>query len=136
MNRQFPQVDFGQHKASMKSVNVRRDALLAKLKENREKHVADYEKSLIGYRIEVLKVLEKALEKAKGGEYDNDNLYVMEHMPENHTSEYDQVIAMMEMSVDEIITLEASEVQQYVLDQWHWKANFAATTTKYIANVR
>lgn len=127
---------FRQPQASMKTVNVNRHNLLNKLRENRTKHVADYEEALKGYRIEVVKVLEQALADAKNGKYDNSGLHVYEQMPENHTSDYDQVIAMMEMSVDDIITLEASEVQQYVLDQWHWKTQFAGTVAKYANNVR
>jgi hypothetical protein len=121
--------------ANLKSVNVNRTDLLQKLKENRDKHVEEYNVALEGYKIEVRKVIDEAVAQVKAGEFDSKSLYLVESMPENHLGDYEQVIAMMEISIDDVINLEAAEVQQYVLDQWHWKHSFSATTAKYASNV-
>lgn len=123
--------------ANARSVNVKRVDLLAKLKENREKHAADFKVAFEGYQIELVKVLEAALAKAKAKDPEyNLEMVITEMGPENHTGEYDKVIAMMEMSVDDVINLDASSFQQFVLDDWAWKQNFTATATKYMSNVR
>jgi roadblock/LC7 domain-containing protein len=120
--------------ANARSVNVKRTELLEKLKANRDKHNEDYLLAFAGYRIEVVKVLEAALAKAQKNEFD-EGLLITEDPPENHTGDYDQVIAMMEMSVDEHINLDAQSFSQYVLDNWMWKQNFAVSSAKYITNV-
>lgn len=60
------------------------------------------------------------------------SLIVSEVLPTSHLDEYDEVIAMMEMSVDETISLDSSAFQQYVLDNWTWKKNFIGSVTKYL----
>jgi hypothetical protein len=51
--------------------------------------------------------------------------------PEDHTDDYDRVLAMAEMSVDEEIELNADDFAMYVMDQWHWKQSFTETTSYY-----
>lgn len=53
-------------------------------------------------------------------------------MPMNQTAAYERVIGMLEMTVDEVIELEESDYQQYVLDQWGWSAATTATNAFYV----
>ena len=39
---------------------------------------------------------------------------------------------MAEMSVDEIIELQADDFAMYVMDQWRWKQSFADSTAWYL----
>ena len=52
--------------------------------------------------------------------------------PEDHTDDYDRVIMMAHMSVDDTITLSEDEFAMYVMDQWRWKQDFAETTLRYL----
>jgi hypothetical protein len=51
--------------------------------------------------------------------------------PSNHIKDYDRVITMLEVSVDETIILNASEFDQYVRDVWAWTQYDGATLGEY-----
>jgi hypothetical protein len=51
--------------------------------------------------------------------------------PRDHTSDYDRVIMMLEMSVDDTIVLDANEFDQYVRDVWAWTHYDATTLGEY-----
>lgn len=52
-------------------------------------------------------------------------------VPKNHAKDYDQVIKMVEMSVDDTLKLRADEFACYVMDDWEWKPDFEATKSIY-----
>ena len=54
--------------------------------------------------------------------------------PINQIKEYDRAIKMLEMSVDNDITLSEQEFAEYVLDDWHWKNQFTLTNSAYLAH--
>jgi hypothetical protein len=103
----------------MHSVKVNRVELLSKIKANRDGHRAIFLKAQKGYRLEMIAELEKRLAEARHGKK------IVRWMglpkPQDHTEDYDTVIAMLEMSVDETLEIDYSLFQQYVLDRWSWK---------------
>jgi hypothetical protein len=119
--------------ANARSINVKRTDLLTKLRENRDKHAAEFKVAMEGFRMEVLNVLEDAVAKLEKDDKSFDKgLFMNEDPPQDHTADYDLVIGMMEMSVDEIIQMDSNSFNQYVMDNWAWKQQFAETTSKYI----
>ena len=38
---------------------------------------------------------------------------------------------MLELSVDDVITLSETEFDQLVMDEWNWKQSFVATSSFY-----
>ncbi len=114
----------------MQSVTIKKVELLEKVKENRGNHRAVFERAIIVFRKKVIDELEASLERAKKGE----RIARMHSLvqPMDMTQEYDQAIAMMEMSVDEEIELTHQEFACYVLDRWHWKSQFTASNRGYV----
>jgi hypothetical protein len=53
--------------------------------------------------------------------------------PEDHTKDYDHIIAMVEMSVDDLFELNQNDFARYVLDDWEWKAAFTQSVMAYTA---
>ena len=53
--------------------------------------------------------------------------------PSNHIKDYGRVIAMLEMSVDETVTLDAQDFDRYVMDNWDWSRFALSTNTAYAA---
>lgn len=51
--------------------------------------------------------------------------------PENYISDYIRAIAMLEMSVDDVISLSQIQFDQYVMDKWVWKDSFKAINATY-----
>ena len=114
----------------MQSVKINREKLLEKVKENRENHHAVFERAVVVYKAKVIEELEAMLAVAKEGLRVKRSISLTE--PVDMTREYDQVIAMLEMSVDEEIELTNREFAQYVLDRWSWKGQFAASNRQYV----
>lgn len=120
--------DFGDSK-----VTVNKKNLLAKIRENREKHEAEYKEALAGYRVAVIEELTRKLAQAK------ENKDVQHHVesvrPTEHLKEYDRVITMLEMSVSEEIIITETQLSQYVLDEWNWQGAFKATNARYSGRI-
>ena len=104
--------------------------LLEKLKENKAHHNENFEKAVKKYRERVIKSLEAALNAARlGKEYRTHFALVR---PENMLDEYNTIISMLEMSVDEVITLNKREYENFVLDKWDWSDRFTSNTLSYL----
>ena len=114
---------------SMKEVKVKRTELLAVIQKNREDHRAGFLKAQEGFRKRVIEELDTMLKEAREGQ--NYRLYVGLPQPEDKTKDYDRVIEMLRMSVDEIIEITQEEFAHFVLDQWQWKQNWSTTNSMY-----
>jgi hypothetical protein len=113
----------------MDSIKVKKSELLDKLKTNHNAHKDVFEKALEGYRKMVIEHLETMLAEARSGKKIRRTVELKE--PVNQTKDYTRVIAMLEMSQDDIIELSELDFQQYVLDDWAWKAQFSLTNSAY-----
>lgn len=116
----------------MQQVKVNKSELLEKVKANREKHITDHAQAVENYWITVKGKLEDALATVE--KKSTNKVFVLENKPESHVDDYDQVLSMLEMSVEDTITLENHEYSQYVMDKWNWKAGFATTNAVYAAS--
>jgi len=112
----------------MHSVKVNKHDLLVTLEINRDKHRDLFLKAQEGYRQRVIEELDEMLQLARDGK----ELRVTIEMqaPQDHTEDYDRVIAMLKLSVDETVTIDSVSFEQYVLDKWAWSrhANFINQT--------
>lgn len=52
--------------------------------------------------------------------------------PENHTSDYDRAIKMMESSIFDTVSLSSGEFDCYVLNNWSWKKSFISSSANYL----
>lgn len=115
------------------SVNVSRLQLLSVLKTNLKQHLADYEKALQGYQLEVVETLEATLARVREGDFSKVTVSVQK--PESHEQEFLDVIEMMEMSVDETINLDRDAFRAYIKNDWPWSQQFSAISASYIAKL-
>lgn len=114
---------------SMKEIKVKRTELLDAVRKNRETHRATFLKAQAGFRARVVEALDKMLADARAGIAYQVAVGLPE--PRDMTKEYDCVIAMLEMSIDEFIDISQQEFSQYVLDQWTWKAGWETSNSLY-----
>jgi hypothetical protein len=123
----------------MREVKVKTAELLEKVKANREKHIKEYEEAVAGYKEAATEAVEKAMAKLKKQIEDLQEGEVLHlaavvfdlEVPQNHEKDYDQVILMLEMSVDEELSIKADEFACYVMDDWDWKADFLKMSDTY-----
>lgn len=115
------------------AVRVKRDELLKHLEENRTKHRTIFEEAQEGFRTEVIRLLDERLAAAKSGK--GIDLRILLPEPQDHTKDYDRVILMVKMSVEDEQELTHAEFQQYVMDDWSWKREFVATASNYTSSI-
>jgi hypothetical protein len=115
----------------MNTVKVKREELLTKVRANRDAHRTLFLKAQEGYRKLVIEELDRMLKDAKEGLRIQRSVTLTE--PSNHAKDYDRVITMLEMSVDDTVTLDAHDFDRYVMDNWDWSRFAPATNTAYAA---
>lgn len=118
----------------MRTVRLARDEFVATVQRNRDEHRSVFEEALEGYRDRWIKELERRLRDVRRGRQIDQRFSLPE--PEDHTSDYDRILTMARMSVDDVIELSEDEFAMYVMDQWSWKNNFTRTTTMYTGLLR
>jgi len=114
-------------------IKVKKEELVNTLKENRLKHIKDFEEAKVAFQEDVVKELKTILRNAKNGKIKT-SIHFDE--PSQHTDDYDTVIEMLEMSVDDEVYLTRNEFKQYVRDEWNWKDSFIATNSFYLDKVK
>ena len=111
-------------------VKVNKVDLLKVLRENRDKHRSLFLEALEGYREKVVELLTINLDNVKAGK--EIVTFLNLPVPKDQTTEYDKVIRMLEMSIDEAFELSDDEFQCYVLDEWSWKEAVTMSNSRYI----
>ena len=110
-------------------VRVNKGVLLAKLKENLARHREVFLKALDAYKKKVVEELDRRLDDArKGWRYD---IAIGLAQPQDHTKDYDRVISLLEMSLNDELELTQQDFAIYVIDDWGWKQQFTPTNAAY-----
>lgn len=117
----------------MHSVKVKRKELLKKVEKNRKSHRDLFLRAQEGYRIDMIAELDRMLKDAKAGK--NIRRAVVMPEPQDHTDDYDRVIDMLKMSVDDEITLDSTAFDNYVRDEWQWSRQAMATNVSYASKL-
>jgi hypothetical protein len=112
------------------TITVNKDTLLGVLKHNRESHSDVYEKAFEGYCKLMRTELENRLVDIKASKAIDP--FLRHNAPEDHTEDYNDVIEMLEMAVDDEIELTQAQFKQYVKDNWGWKQSWETSNTEYL----
>lgn len=116
----------------MRSVKINKYELLNIVRENKDKHVKDYEEAVNDYKAAAIKLAASHVELAATGELDKiAQIKAMPAKPSSYEKEYDRAIRMLELSVEDVIELEEEIFNQLVLDEWTWKHQFALSASMY-----
>jgi hypothetical protein len=115
----------------MDTLKIDKSRLLDILKKNRDNHRDLFLKAQDVYRELVIKELDLMLNDAKNGSA------IRRHVnfspPEDHTSDYNRMVGMLEMSMDTNIDLSLTEYSYYVEDNWAWAKLANAKAANYTA---
>jgi hypothetical protein len=117
-------------------IKIGRQKLLEELKKNRDKHKTEFEVALKGYQKafqarleEMVVIVKEAIEKEQRVQFSTGPLSL--DVPQDHTADYDAVIAMLEWHEGEFVKLSYHEVQCYLRDKWDWKDKHALAFANY-----
>ena len=139
---------------SERVIELDRKDLLAKLRENKEKHIREYDEAIAAYKDVAKEKLNKALEKARHrleknhqemikriDDFDveelSDYLVLVNEetvqlvKPRNYADKYDAAIDMVSWDVRDTLELSQSEFQCFVRDKWDWSDNFLKMSAMY-----
>jgi capsule polysaccharide modification protein KpsS len=117
----------------VKTVTVKVEKLLAKLRANHDAHVTIFSEAWQRYRALCIKTLRANLEAAeKGGEI----AHVIRHpVPENHADDYLTAINMLEWheeAGEAFIEISQDDFRTYVEDEWGWQRAWDVSTRSYL----
>ena len=115
----------------MHSINMNREELLAIVRENKEKHITDYNESVEDYKNAVVKIAELNVKIANSGNINEMTFKSFPIAPNSYVNEYVKAIRMLELSVDDVIEVEEDVFNQLVLDEWAWKKSFMLSASTY-----
>lgn len=116
----------------MNSVKMNRVELLAIVKQNATKHVADYDEAVEDYKVAVAKLAKANLKLANTGDLEQfSKIKSIPSRPQNYADNYSRAIRMLELSVEDVIEVEEHIFNQLVLDEWGWKQQFVAQSALY-----
>jgi hypothetical protein len=116
-------------------ITVDKGELLAKLRENRDKHQTVFQAALEGFRREAIRVLRNHISMMEGAGLGTlvkiGSLDVRLSRPEDHTRDYDRVIGMLEMDQGITFRLDQQTYRNYVDDDWTWKQSWSKLSLRY-----
>lgn len=113
----------------MENVKLNKAALITRVKVNRDNHRKLFEQAQVGFREEVIKELDRHLDAARS----NKTLpsLIRFDPPQDHTNEYDRILDMLDMSVEDVVELDSVAFAHFVRDEWQWKQEFLSNVSKY-----
>lgn len=113
----------------MSPVKINREKLLDVLRANRDNHRKIFLEAQHGYRAKAIQELDAMLHEARDNKRIRRSLSLIE--PIDQTREYTRAITMLEMSVEDEITLSDLDFRQLVMDEWSWKGQFLTANRAY-----
>lgn len=113
----------------MRQVTVTAADLKKTVQKNRDEHRAIFEEAVEGYKKRAVEILEDHIARIKAGKVER--VSVSLPVPQDHTADYDRVIKMLDMSVDDNVTLDEQAFAEYVMDDWGWQKQFLSDSAAY-----
>jgi hypothetical protein len=114
----------------MRTITVKVDKLAEIIAANRETHRANFEKAMANFRLQAIAVLDEQIQAVRKGGLPDRVLRLP--IPEDHTSDYDRALGMLEWHEGDEIELFEGEFTQFVQDDWGWRQSFMSNTMYYV----
>ncbi len=115
----------------METVTVRKDELRQIIEKNKAKHRAIFEKAAEGWRTQMFGQVNLYLEKLKAGKVAPASFYLP--VPQDHTKDYDRILSMLDMHVEDSVVISQQDFARYAMDDWDWKREFITSSNAYLA---
>ena len=120
------------------SVKIDKAVLEEKLTQNLEQHKTIYSEAIAGWKVAALESIQTQFESLKDkieSLKPTGNVYfTLPTRPENHSDDYESVLAMLAYAQDTTIELSREDFQAFVQDNWGWKADFIGTSSTYTSS--
>jgi hypothetical protein len=114
------------------SITANRNELIDKLQTNLAEHQAKVEKAQKNYRQKVMEELERRLADGRNGRPLDVSIFASMPVPRSFAREYEQAIEELRWHTEETIELSSRDFKRFVLDNWDWAPQFAASNSAYL----
>lgn len=114
-------------------VNVNRLEMIEAIKAGRALHVAQFTEAHADYQAVLLKEFTRIRDQIAAGNFKDVSFHLI--APQNHTEDYDEVIEMLERSIDDTVTLDRDAFKAYFKNEWSWSRGFAESAAVYKASL-
>lgn len=121
-----------------RSVNVSRIQLIEIIQKNYDDYCKQYREAIADYRVALRLKLIEALDtvsELKQSDYDVLSVKISFNPPVDHSKEYEEILEMLKMSVDDHINLDSESFRAYIKNEWNWTDSFLKSvndTKQYI----
>jgi len=113
------------------TIKMDRHVLLSKVEEQRQKHLAEYELALAGWREKMTAMCMQVVGNYKKLIAYPRDLHRLSQMPEKHVKDFDNAIAMLNNATDMVIELDQELFNTLVLGKWDWQTQAQMTNALY-----
>jgi hypothetical protein len=113
-------------------VEVPKDELLEVLRKNRDGHRAVFEQAVDRYHAKGVELLADRIARMRNRPNAPVVIGWSLPVPEDHTADYDRVIAMIGRHVGETIRISEGKYRNYVDDEWGWTRAWRGSTESYV----
>lgn len=119
------------------NIKVEKTKLITALKQNRAKHIADYQEATKNWQKELKAMVDSAHSLLDKEDYSlfldrKHDIFRIDLRPTSHKKEYDTAIEMLEFSADQEIQLDIQQYNAFVKDEWDWRQHWSASNAKYL----
>ena len=97
-----------------RTIKVEKDKLIQQIKENKERHIKEFDVAVIAYKDEALRQLTNLTTRVKEGAVDAELDLVT---PVNNAENYDKIVEMFQWEVEKEVELSQNEFNDYVQDE-------------------
>lgn len=116
-------------------VSVKISDLIECLRDNKKKHLAEYEVARTEYFAALKRKLRDLSKSLKNEEFRKDNYNVNLNPPVNASDMYEQYIKMLSMSQETEMKISTHEYQCFVEDNWSWAIAAKTSNAFYSSGV-
>lgn len=113
-----------------REINVKKEDLIQKIKENKENHIKEFDKAVVAYKEEAEKQLMKELARLNTDGALDIKLDLI--TPVNNADNYDKILQMFEWEQNEIVKLQQDEFREYVQDEFDFAITARMSNSAYL----
>ena len=113
----------------MKKITVKKETLISALVVNMAYHTKEFEEDKEKYLAALKIKLQVAHDDIESGIMPNLHFNLPE--PKSHTKDYKRTIDMLNMDIEDVVTIDVDEYSKYIEDDWDWKFDFNQTNAFY-----
>ena len=114
--------------AGNRTILLKKGDLIAKIKENKEIHIKEFDEAIIAYKEEALKQLARQTSKVEEGGLDAKLDLIT---PVNNAENYDKILEMFTWDVRDEVELSQNEFLEYVQDETEFAVAAKFSNTYY-----